>query len=91
MIEQSFGNITKTFLTKKLDSGVIFHAPQKVIKLRQIGSFFGAPYHGAGLETVQTVLNVKVLPLLNTSQVNIGMRWMKKAAICDLSFVKVTF
>ena len=75
MIEQSFGNLTNAFLRKKNDSGVIFHAPQKVIKLRKIRCFFGAPYRGTGLETVQTVLNVKVIPLLNTLQVVIGMRW----------------
>ena len=82
MIEQFLGNITKAFSRKKLDSGVIFHAPQKVINLREIRCFSGAPYRGTGFETVQTVLNVKAIPLLNTLQVVIGMRWIKKG--CDL-------
>ena len=92
VIEQSFGNITKAFSRKKFDSGVIFHAPQKVIKQREIKCFFPRnPYRGAGLKTVQTVLIVKVLPLLNTLQVNIGIRWIKLLRFATLNFVKVTF
>ena len=54
--------------------------------------FFGAPYHSAGLETVQTVLNVKILSLLKVYRVSDtflnGMKnFLYSSSVCSLTYI----